>query len=657
MRKIRKTNDQGIALVTVLIVIALTMTLAGSLLSVAGLSYRMKVVNEHSEDNFYSAEGVVDEVQEIVQGIASNCLASATTSKSSFITAVSSALTTTDAGAATDVASLLKSKLDESVRDQVQLSVDRIDVGTDALTLKGVSVSYTDEDGYNDSISTDIVVNAPTYKVSETSGGLGTYSMFAGGGITIKGDGDGEGAQNIAYLEQEGNIYIGAVPDSNGDITDTALTMNNTTTIMCSGDNVKINGDIYIDGHSNVRFTGKTVTVYGKIYIKNKSNLLLGEGTTLLCKDIVVDGASIKSKGYRCYEAGTGTSENFPFKLDRINNDINDSNAFECKISAGYTGNYVVEAYHKQDSSYVYYLDSDGSYYHVTTDTSGNLLTKDGNEYACIMFPANESDLDQEQNVQVTYKKGTEWKEVDGVWKEVDVMDTVKVDAEFAKFINVETLVKWHNKYGDERLKITKYISDALEYDEDKGYYVATTTKTESVPSALSTFHYVGAKYYTSGYDYTFNYSSDSGIMLSGSQTINNLGKNRFIIAITYKPFEFQLNNNGDYVGILMSMQNAVLDLKQGAAVGRSILTTTDTTSLKSFMDILGNCCVYRDGLPSDETEKKDTMGLYSMNSLFNGGTSIFYTDPDKVEGSTGTVNTTSNKTMNFIELKDWTKQ
>ena len=61
--KEQKQNNRGSSIILVLAVIAIVGILAAVLLSVSLMNYRMKVVNLHSQKNFYDAETVLNEIK------------------------------------------------------------------------------------------------------------------------------------------------------------------------------------------------------------------------------------------------------------------------------------------------------------------------------------------------------------------------------------------------------------------------------------------------------------------------------------------------------------------------------------------------------------------------------------------------------------------
>lgn len=62
-RRIRKMNNKGAALVTVIIVIALISILATTALFVSGLNFKMKQTDYQGKQNFYSAEKTLDKIK------------------------------------------------------------------------------------------------------------------------------------------------------------------------------------------------------------------------------------------------------------------------------------------------------------------------------------------------------------------------------------------------------------------------------------------------------------------------------------------------------------------------------------------------------------------------------------------------------------------
>lgn len=74
------------------------------------------------------------------------------------------------------------------------------------LTLKGIKVSYKDEQGYQTDIQTDIVINVPDYRFEgeDTYDQLKNYISISDDQLTI------EGQANVGFI---GNVYAGWFTD------------------------------------------------------------------------------------------------------------------------------------------------------------------------------------------------------------------------------------------------------------------------------------------------------------------------------------------------------------------------------------------------------------------------------------------------------------
>ena len=90
-RDIKK--NQGVALVSVLIVIALIGILAASILRVSYLAYARKLVEKRNTDNFYSAEAVIDTVKSIIQNTAATAVSESENGTEAFANAAYEAIT------------------------------------------------------------------------------------------------------------------------------------------------------------------------------------------------------------------------------------------------------------------------------------------------------------------------------------------------------------------------------------------------------------------------------------------------------------------------------------------------------------------------------------------------------------------------------------
>lgn len=620
-RKI-KNDNQGIAMISVIILLGIVMLLAGSLMSVASLSYKMRNISQASKDNFYSAEGAVDEVQSIVQQMASMRLAEAKTSKTDFTTALCADILSLGANNE-ERAEALRLRLQATTQSNIkELTISNVSVTPDdsSVVLEDVYIEYEDSKGFATNIRTDIVVNAPTY-TSTPEVPLGKYSMFVGSGADIQGAGGNPNpnANQYAQMIQEGDVYIGAQVSGNV-MQDVALNIWGAINVVFEGDSVTINGDIKLDKHASLTFIGKDVEVRGKIILSEKSNLLIGTTTNLVAEDIIVDGHSVKSGACSQIPDGVGNSVYFPFKEDRKTIIPADTSMME-------------QSYIGQDKSNIYYFElTDGQYYKANV-SSGGLYKTSGIGISNITF------VSTPQVPQV-------------------VVNGKEYDAEFADIVNVNTL-EFLKAFSSNRLSPKQYVENSLVDSEEDGYKVFKIVGDRQLATTSDT-----------GYDWNeFKYEdpktgvvtefSNVSIELPTVQDNLHISGNMTALHIGLNNYKISLNNGDGYVGIFMSAEKVTYAVSEGYSEGRCILNTADKEYLKGYMDSLGKWHLndrLTNWLETGGTEEK--FYRFLMNNVFNGGTKVFY----ELEGGGGGGDSegsgsSDNSTLNFIEIKDWTKQ
>ena len=349
----KKTHNQkGMALVSVLIIIALLSIMAGTIMQLSYLAYSRKVVERRNTETFYTAEASIDTIKSALQNKVAGAVSSVETSALEFSKAAFAALfgiTDTSgltAGAeanATQLAQLtafLKNKItydyngnlkndkeyyngykNSSDFTTVQWGIDPANGGEftiggvviqeDSVRIKDVHIKYVNKQGYVAEITTDILINAPIFAMEQMSNiPLGTYSMFAGNGMTIKDDGSWylqNGATKIqasglTYLHQEGNTYVGTV---RGTTTSLKLTSGSAGAVVASfgGTNCVFNGDILVENGNTLIFTGgdgtenANVQVNGYIYLKDGGTLLMAPNVSIICKGIYADSTLYTGDG------------------------------------------------------------------------------------------------------------------------------------------------------------------------------------------------------------------------------------------------------------------------------------------------------------------------------------------------------------------------
>ncbi len=336
-----KRDNRGIALVSVMVLLTVCMLMATVIVEITYSSMLSRRINTRADNNFYSAESAVDDLEAVVQSLAVQAVLDLETpaySSLSFVDAAESRVITAAKGSGYTITSTKFVNFSEAefeslskyMFDQLDYDIKKVlgkpklnddgSVATDAeghiiyeydatkfnvhaakvtqgtATQKGtltfsVDLSYENpETGYLTNISTDLVMHDVTHRTPASAYPVGSYSMFTGGGAGFSGNDQlGNGCLSIFF--QEGNTYYGTQDGSTTscEVSDCSLILN--------GDRVIINGDVYLKNNAAMIFTGRKVkdgvTIFpeidirGTVYIDSSSVLVLNEGCDFMCKDIV----------------------------------------------------------------------------------------------------------------------------------------------------------------------------------------------------------------------------------------------------------------------------------------------------------------------------------------------------------------------------------
>ena len=466
--KNRTRDDRGVALVSVMICVMLCFLLSATIMRVSFLSFLQKSVKTASVDAFYSTEAYMDDLKEGMQQVAAKAIASTATATSNksqaFITNIASQITT--AGGARDFLDGMLDKTNGGGRVKIESAgVVVTENGGKELVIKDVVIEYESfegnesagANGYYSKVKTDIRFTAPYYEVTSPGTGGGSYSMFAGSGAFVASGKSNPNANELGNFEQRGNVYVGYdFKDTSKPHSDSAasgggrtinyapaLTVRQHMSYYCSGENIVINGDVYIEDSSNLIFAPQkdwvykydnngniqvtngvkqtetvyqSVTIRGTIYISSNCHLVISNRTNLTCKDIVINGKSIQDEydkdtnptGYK-YPTSTASIDGVPI----------------CKDSSHRTGRQTWDS--QVASVSIYTLPEKTS---NITQTPLERYTKGTTEHAHSK-PSNitfKADIHPVANVSKTEGKISSYTEAG------------QVDAELAKIVNVAVL-------------------------------------------------------------------------------------------------------------------------------------------------------------------------------------------------------------------------
>lgn len=395
-----KTNNAGIAMASVLIIVTLIGLLASTILHLSYMAYTRKLVEKRNNENFYCAEAVLDTVKSVIQNSVADAIPQAELSEADFAKAAFAAITGNNLDDVkigdefTNIQNIQDYLFEKVTRDSTgaqkydtnyynasestsllsaltpvsdggnggSFSIGKIVVEEEGVRICDVSIVYVNDEGYTASITTDLVIRAPKY-ITVSDSPLGSYSMFAGCGAVVYSVGGSEARalNNMLYLHQEGNGYFGSMQGSDSK---TALKVgwNNSnaggmglSVLSFEGTNVIFNGDIALQNGATLIFTGgpgtetARIRVNGYIILREGSNLFLAPNCIITCKGIVTDieyNADGTVKSVTPY-TGTGAkatvSQFYPVTNDYMASVAGKSSENALKLQEYYNGDIDVE--------------------------------------------------------------------------------------------------------------------------------------------------------------------------------------------------------------------------------------------------------------------------------------------------------------------------
>lgn len=328
LKKKRKLDNKGAALANVLLITTFVMVLSSSIMSMAYSSYRMKLVNLNSKDNFYSCEAILDQIKTGLQNELALSVRSTDEEKFQDIYAgyklegnyaFSGVISQTKSEGFYDLkklASFVKvvdgktiTGVNEDHQKPTNVSEDttklvysysyvlNVDDTTSVtlssneqtaynfeqdsthVTLKNLTVTYT-ESGYESRVTTDIKIEVDNEESTSTVG-LWDYSIISYGGLYMEDTNWNDTNINIEgniYLENQGQsayaLYMNNKPQGTYDAGVAYLNLNGYKDVVC--------GDVYIGERSKmVVADGAELSIDGNLTLADGGEIVLGEGATM----------------------------------------------------------------------------------------------------------------------------------------------------------------------------------------------------------------------------------------------------------------------------------------------------------------------------------------------------------------------------------------
>ena len=648
MGKLKKDN-QGIALITVVIGVMFCLLLSSTMLRVSLLGMQSRSVNNQVSNTFYDAESVVDTVRMNLQNTAAKAWAESNNDSNSteFIKKAYKLLTGNNldtskkthstSGNATLIQNLQKNAVAggtiKSVGD-MELIYDGAKL--DGITIHDVEVEYKDPKTEMVSyVKTDISIRAPYYASSKNVP-VASYSMFAGNGATLTNataqGGNSLGTSNpnmMGYMEQEGNVYIG-YKTYNNEKDANAVEIVMRESFVLSGDNVVINGNIIVKDHSNIQLSGNDVEIRGKILLGPNCHLVIGKDTNLKCQDIWFfdNDSKVSSK------ASTSDYKSLNKKqISMTGSKVYDKGAPEKYYDAN-SNNIMNNPYFANATSIVY-IDGSKAYdaaivNGVVKTQGGGILSKEGG----ITTNPNDENLYPIKNVE---HNGHQYDNV------------------FASIIDLDYFEKFCGMPGTKNAhcskKLTTYKADSA--NPNKFLPANNSFDSSDVSGGTLAFNYAPGK------------STNFKLLFASGAISNPINVEDHMFYLTNQKLTINMDaSNSHYCGIFLTSSHVEFKKDTGYCYGQSLLsmdTTADKQYLKTFIDKVGiqitDTALDQIKLEGQSNGSLDNVKYAIFNNLFRGGIKCFYDTSGLTQSSVQTADDEHNLKMDLIEMSNYEKK
>ena len=313
----KRNDNRGASFVMVVVAMAIVAVLAVTVLWIALMNLQMKVTDEKNTDNFYSAEGVLDQICTGLQGDISKAYSAGYTkvmenySDSSineagrqsnfaqeYLKSLKTSLEYDSTGMTFNMGKLIQyvdPKLLENKDNQPRAIIKstnadvngngQLKVYQNRVVLNGLRVEYTDEKGFKSIIETDISLGVPSMSFTASGGvpELFTYSLVGNEGLKI--------TSGLTKVNLSGNLYAGCENAADTGTSTTSVVIPNNATLDVKDTSYMIaEGDIEVGD-----FAGKdTTTIKNNMAgVHNNSKLSVDAQCQLWTGNINVNGATV----------------------------------------------------------------------------------------------------------------------------------------------------------------------------------------------------------------------------------------------------------------------------------------------------------------------------------------------------------------------------
>ncbi|WP_443596680.1 hypothetical protein [Agathobacter sp.] len=316
----KRNDNRGASFVMVIVAMAIVAVLAVTVLWIALMNLQMKVTDEKNTDNFYSAEGVLDQICTGLQSDISKAYSAGYTkvmenySDSSineagrqsnfaqeYLKSLKMSLESDSTGMKFNMEKLKQyvdpKLLEEKNQPHAIIKSTNADengngklkVYQNRVVLNGLRVEYTDEKGFKSIIETDISLGVPSMSFTASGGvpELFTYSLVGNEGLEIK--------SGLNKVNLSGNLYAGCENAAGTGNSTTSVSIPNNATLDVKDTSYMIaEGDIEVGD-----FAGKNTATIKKNMagVQNNSKLSVDSQCQLWTGNINVNGATVSLDG------------------------------------------------------------------------------------------------------------------------------------------------------------------------------------------------------------------------------------------------------------------------------------------------------------------------------------------------------------------------